>query len=784
MDQRTHTIRTVVIVLVVLLALSLLRFIFGNLSASINFLGSGLTAFTSAFGGPSTTANGLTAVYNLTGTAGNGEISLVWANQPGENNVVYYIYRGTTPNNLAYYAETSNTAFVDRNVVNGRTYYYEVAPVAQQTQTVVTQNTTVSNEVALTPFGNTVIAGNTAFAPVMSELAGVAGTGYNSLAWSVQSNGGAGVLGYYVYRSDNGGAMSNIATIDRTSYVDYNVSSGNSYTYEVRAFNRVGRSSPTNEVTLTPSGSVQPTTNNAPGQVTNLSALAGAGEVNLIWSAPNGSSVSYYNIYRSTYSGGEGFVQTVTSPDWTDTNVTNGTTYYYQVAAVNSYGTGSMSNQAVATPYSLINPPSQVSNLVASGGYNQISLTWSVPYSNGQVSGYNIYRSAGNTNDFTYYTETSNNWYTDTSVSGGTTYYYYIVAMNGSGQSGQSNTASAAPYSPNSIPNAVTNLSASPASNSINLTWSYSGSDQAAYYKIYRGTGNGNLGYYASTNGNTASYSDNGASVGTIYYYEVLAVDNSGNQGPFSNEVSASLQNNQPSGPGQVTNLSASAQSGGISLYWTYSGPSVSYFKIYRGVNNSNVTFRTTSGSTNYFDNNVASGNTYYYQVSAVDTSGVEGPLSNIAPASYYVSNPNPQPVSNQTVITFTIGSDTMQVTKNGATTDFTMDSVPTMTNGTIYLPIYYPIESALGGSVYPVGSWSATGPKEAVADWNGHNLDLWIGKTSATLNGSPYVINPAPYLDTNNTVGRSMVPLNVFSGAYGLQTNYSGSTVTLTYNG
>lgn len=692
MDQRTHTIRTVVIVLVVLLALSLLRFIFGNLSASINFLGSGLTAFTSAFGGPSTTANGLTAVYNLTGTAGNGEISLVWANQPGETNVVYYIYRGTTPNNLSYYAETANTTFVDRNVVNGRTYYYQVAPVVQQTQTVVTQNTTVSNEVALTPFGNTVIAGNTAFAPIMGELAGVSGSGYNSLAWSVQSNGGAAVLGYYVYRSDNGGAMDNIATIDRTSYVDYNVTPGNSYTYEVRAFNRVGRSSPTNEVTLTPSGSTQPITNNAPGQVTNLSALAGAGEVNLIWSAPNGSSVSYYNIYRGTSSGGENFVQTVTSPNWTDTSVTDGVTYYYQVAAVNSYGTGSMSNQAVATPYSLINPPSQVTNLVASGGYNQISLTWSIPYSNGQVSGYNIYRSAGNSNNFTQYTETSNNWYTDTSVTGGTTYYYYVVAINNSGPSGQSNTAFATPNSQNSnlTPSAVTNLSASAGSNSINLTWNYSGNDQAAYYKVYRGSGNGNLNYYASTNGNTTYYSDNGATPGVTYYYEVLAIDNSGNQGPFSNEAYASIANSQP----------------------------------------------------------------------------------------------NPQPVSNQTIITFTIGSDVMQVTKNGATTNFTMDAVPTVTNGAMYLPIYFPIEEALGGTVYPVGSWSATGPREAVADWNGHNLDFWIGKTSATLNGGSYVINPAPYLDTNNTVGRSMVPLNVFSGAYGLQTNYSGSTVTLTYNG
>ena len=61
-----------------------------------------------------------------------------------------------------------------------------------------------------------------------------------------------------------------------------------------------------------------------------------------------------YNVYRGISAGGEGStaVGTVngTTLSFTDTGLTNGTTYYYTVKAVNSAGTSSASNEANATP--------------------------------------------------------------------------------------------------------------------------------------------------------------------------------------------------------------------------------------------------------------------------------------------------------------------------------------------------------------------------------------------------------------------------------------------------
>jgi len=73
--------------------------------------------------------------------------------------------------------------------------------------------------------------------------------------------------------------------------------------------------------------------------------------VSLSWIAST-SSVSGYNVYRSTTSG-SGYVKInsslVSVLTYTDSNVTNGTTYYYVTTAVDSTGTESaFSNQATA----------------------------------------------------------------------------------------------------------------------------------------------------------------------------------------------------------------------------------------------------------------------------------------------------------------------------------------------------------------------------------------------------------------------------------------------------
>jgi hypothetical protein len=82
---------------------------------------------------------------------------------------------------------------------------------------------------------------------------------------------------------------------------------------------------------------------------TNLTASGGNGQVTLHWSAsPDAAS---YNIYRSTSSGSETLLTTgVTGTSFTNTGVTNGTTYYYKITAVNSVGESGKSNEASATP--------------------------------------------------------------------------------------------------------------------------------------------------------------------------------------------------------------------------------------------------------------------------------------------------------------------------------------------------------------------------------------------------------------------------------------------------
>ena len=82
-----------------------------------------------------------------------------------------------------------------------------------------------------------------------------------------------------------------------------------------------------------------------------LKATAGSGQTVPSWSAVTGATS--YDIYRSTTSGGEGttpYQTGVTATTFTDTGLTNGTTYYYTVTAVNSSGQGSQSSQISTTP--------------------------------------------------------------------------------------------------------------------------------------------------------------------------------------------------------------------------------------------------------------------------------------------------------------------------------------------------------------------------------------------------------------------------------------------------
>jgi hypothetical protein len=101
----------------------------------------------------------------------------------------------------------------------------------------------------------------------------------------------------------------------------------------------------------------------APAAPTGLTATPGNAQVSLSWNASAGATS--YNVQRGTTTGGP--YTTVSSPTTTsyiDTGLTNGTTYYYVVAAVNSVGQSANSTQASATPAAPATPVAVTVNVL------------------------------------------------------------------------------------------------------------------------------------------------------------------------------------------------------------------------------------------------------------------------------------------------------------------------------------------------------------------------------------------------------------------------------------
>src|SRR5450631_335435 len=125
---------------------------------------------------------------------------------------------------------------------------------------------------------------------------------------------------------------------------------------------------------------VTPATASVPSGPTNLTVTPGNTTATLSWTGSTSGSPTYYSIYRGTASDGEATtpVGTVsgTTTTFTDTGLHNGTTYFYNVAANNSVGVSSDSNEVSITPATVTGVPPAPTGLNATGGNGSVSLTW------------------------------------------------------------------------------------------------------------------------------------------------------------------------------------------------------------------------------------------------------------------------------------------------------------------------------------------------------------------------------------------------------------------------
>jgi hypothetical protein len=229
----------------------------------------------------------------------------------------------------------------------------------------VTKSYSIANTVAFSQYRLwiTANAGGSGFGLQLAELslhsaaplAGPAGLnatpgdGQVALAWTPVS----GATGYTIKRSAyRGGPYAPVKTVaSGTSYTDQGVANGQTYFYVVAAVSSAveGVNSAERAVTVMP----------VPLAPSSLAAAPRTSQVALSWSQVPWATA--YKVKRATVSAGPfNLLATATIPSFTDSGVTNGTTYHYVVAATNGSGDSLDSAPASATP---VPPPVSAAEL-------------------------------------------------------------------------------------------------------------------------------------------------------------------------------------------------------------------------------------------------------------------------------------------------------------------------------------------------------------------------------------------------------------------------------------
>lgn len=258
----------------------------------------------------------------VSATAGNSQVTLRW--NPASLANGYRVMRSTTSGGpYTQVAAPTWHGFTDVSVDNGTTYYYTIQSAGSSGLS------PRSAQVSARPSGLGAPGG----------VAAKAGNSQVSLTWSPVSS----ATSYRVDRATkSGGPYTQIASPSWHGYTDLGADNGVTYYYVILSANSGGLSGRSAQVSARPAATVS-------GAPTGLTAQPGNSQVTLRWSAVN--NATSYHLKRSTSSSGP--FSEIAAPTWegfTDTNVNNGSTYYYAVSAITSSGESANSSVASAKP--------------------------------------------------------------------------------------------------------------------------------------------------------------------------------------------------------------------------------------------------------------------------------------------------------------------------------------------------------------------------------------------------------------------------------------------------
>ena len=398
-----------------------------------------------------------------------------------------------------------------------------------------------------------------------------------------------------------------------TSQAITGLSANTTYHFRLKAVNAGGES---------PYATLAPPVTTLPGPPTLLPATAIAQTtLTLNWTAPGGTLTGYQLRYSTNPdpSGATPVAVDAGATSFAVTGLSQNTTYYFQLTALN--GTGASLPSNVLSVQTLPDAPAAPTNLAAtSPSQTGLTLTWTPP--GGPIDGYTLEYStdpAFASNVTTLNPAGSATSQAITGLTANTTYHFRLRATNAGGTSPNS-----AVLSLPTLPDAPTSLAVGNiAQTTLTLTWTAPGGTLTGY-DLQRATDAGFTVNVTSVpvTGTPTTTDVGGLAANTTYFFRLRALNATG-PSPFAVTNATTL----PNAPAAPTALTASdvAQTT-LTLNWTApAGPVTSYTLDYSTdpAFASNVTTLNPAGSaTSQAITGLSANTTYHFRLKATNAGG------------------------------------------------------------------------------------------------------------------------------------------------------------------
>ena len=328
----------------------------------------------------------------------------------------------------------------------------------------------------------------------------------------------------------------------------------------------------------------------APGKLTGLTATPRSQQVTLNWHDPLAGDAVFNYDYRVDAGGGFPITWITVAPDsseFTVTELTNGTTYGFQVRARNNGGEGPVSDTVTATPSG---PPAAPVDLVATPGNKQVKLQWFNP-SDSNIDKYQIQYGPGD--NLSQWADISGSDATTTThtvdgLANGTEYTFQLRAVDGdraaNDQAGPESSVTATPNDATPPPAKMVNVQqmvsnvTDGSEGEVKFTWDAptESSTVTGYQYRYDETDSNPVGawkqVWTAVPGDDATIKETTISLsglGATIFFQLRAVGGDGEATAVTVEHSNTPSETTTTPPSKPTSLMATATPGQVALSWT-----------------------------------------------------------------------------------------------------------------------------------------------------------------------------------------------------------------------